>query len=102
MANKPAVPVVAGPDAAIIAALASNPAALAAYMGAFSTPKTAPTVATKVSPAATVSPDDAKRMFLASIKNVVIKPSAVKGKPYAVISFTHVNGRNGAACFWLS
>lgn len=49
MANKASKPVVAGPDAAVIAALATNPAALAAYMGTFSA-QSAPQQSAKVGP----------------------------------------------------
>lgn len=96
MANKASKTVVAGPDAAIIAALATNPAALAAYMGSFGA---TPNNAAKAAPVGYTA-DKALEMFKASIKGATLKTTA-KGNAYAVISFTHVSGKNGAACFWL-
>ena len=95
MANKASKTVV-GPDAAVIAALATNPAALAAYMGSFGA---TPNNAAKAAPVGYTA-DKALEMFKASIKGAALKTTA-KGNAYAVISFTHVSGKNGAACFWL-
>lgn len=96
MANKASKTVVAGPDAAVIAALATNPAALAAYMGSFGA---TPNNAAKTAPVG-YTPEKALEMFKASISGAVLK-TTTKGKAYAVVSFTHVSGQNGAACFWL-
>lgn len=82
MANKASKPVGAGPDASVIAALATNPAALAAYMATFSV-QSAPQQMAKV---ANVGAD------LSGIAKAVGEGKSevrttVKGKPYAVIKF---------------